>query len=121
MSWLTITNLERGKDAALLRMVSTIFWTITHTITLTVILAICPTDPDIFHGLEIKWSNLPLAQNHTTLNILLISTICLGWGSLVLDVITAAVKFCNRSRDNTEGKEEAGFWDGAILLEGLKY
>ena len=128
MSWLTITNLGRSKAAALLRLVSTLFWTITHTITLSVILAICHTDPGIVnigHGdwYEIgeHWSDLPLALDLSTLNILLISTLCLGWGSLVLDVITAAVKNHYRSRDNTEDQEEASFWDGAILLEGLKY
>ena len=40
MSFLTMTNLGRGKTAALYRMVSTLFWIIAHTITLTVILAI---------------------------------------------------------------------------------
>ena len=64
------------------------------------------------------WSELPLVQDLSTLNTLLISTICLGWGSLVLDVITAGVKHCYR--DNTK-KEETSFWDKAILLEGLKY
>ena len=133
MSWLTITNLERGRTAALLRIVSTLYWTIAHTITLSVILRICHTDPGIVN-IEfdnptrntpvtfINWSELPLAQDLTTLNILLVSTLCLGWGSLVLDVITAAVKYHYRSRSNTEDQEEeVSFWEGAILLEGLKY
>ncbi len=47
MSWLTITNLGKGKAAALYRLVSTLYWTITYTITLSVIQAICNTDPDI--------------------------------------------------------------------------
>ena len=68
------------------------------------------------------WSELPLVQDLFTLNILLVSTLCLGWLSLVLDVITAAVKNYYRSRDSdTEDLEEASFWDNAILLEGLKY
>ena len=47
MSWLTITNLGRGKDAALCRLLSTLYWTIAHTITFTAILVICNTDPGI--------------------------------------------------------------------------
>ena len=70
----------------------------------------------------LSWSELPLAQDLFTLNILLVSTLCLGWGALVLDVITAAVKNYYRSRDSdTEDQEEVSFWDNAILLEGLKY
>ena len=122
ISWLTITNLESGKTAAICRLVSILYWTTAHTITFTVIIAICNTDPGIVNdGKQLVWSELPLVHDLFTLNILLISTICLGWGSLVLDVITAAVKNHYRSRNNTEDQEEASFWDGAILLEGLKY
>ena len=124
LSWLTITNLGRGKADALFRLVSTIYWTIAHTITFTMILAICNTDPGIADRifLNINWSELPLVQDLFTLRILLVSTLCLGWGSLVLDVITAAVRYHYRSRDqDTEDQEEARFWDNAILLEGLKY
>ena len=123
ISWLTITNLGRGKDAALYRLVSTFFWTIVHTITLSMILAICKSDKGNVDLFFVKWSELPLVQDLTTLNILLISTICLGWLSLVLDVITAAVKNHYRSRDNnTEDKEEkVSFWNNAILMEGFKY
>ena len=64
MSWLTITNLGRGKTAALFRLVSTLFWTIAHTITLSVILAICHTDPGIVNfspgkANNINWSECP--------------------------------------------------------------
>ena len=70
----------------------------------------------------LSWSELPLAQDLFTLNILLVSTLCLGWGSLVLDVITATVKNYYRSRDSDkEDQEEASFWDNAILLERFKY
>ncbi len=119
MSLLTITNLGRGKTAALCRLVSTLHWTIGHTITFTVILAICNNDPGI---IIVDWSRFPLVQNLTTLNILLGSSLCLGWLSLVLDVITAAVKNHYKDKNSdTEDQEEASFWDGAILLEGLKY
>jgi len=129
LSWLTITNLDRGKAAALFRLVSTLFWTISYTIILLVILGICDTDPtnvsiDDKGVSDFYWSELALVQHITTLNILLISTICLGWGSMVLDVITAAVKykFCGHRDNNTEDQGvEVSFWDYAILLEGLKY
>ena len=63
MSWLTITNLGRGKDAALYRLVSTLYWTIAHTIIFTVILVICITDPGIVNFDEYgKWSELPLVH-----------------------------------------------------------
>ena len=94
MSWLTITNLGRGKDDALCRLVSTLYWNIAHTITFTVILVICNTDPSnvsIFS--KVSWSELALVQDLPILNALLISTICLGWLSLVADVITAFVRY----------------------------
>ena len=126
LSWLTITNLGRGKSAALCRLVSSIFWTVAHTINITVILVICNTDPAIviLPIVDVVWSELALVQDLTTLNLLLVSTLCLGWGSLVLDVITAAAKYCCcRPRDNNKKDQDnkASFWDGAILLEGLKY
>ena len=122
MSWLTITNLGRGKAAAICRLVSTLYWTIAHTITFTVILAICNTDPGIVDvdWLWEGWSELPLVQNLFTLNILLVFTLCLGWLSLVLDVITAAVKNYYRSK-NSDTEEKVSFWDNAIIFEGLKY
>ena len=117
------------KAAALFRMVSSLYWTIAHTIIFTVILAICNTDPGIVDLTDItdnpreivSWSELALVQNPYILNILLVFTLCLGWGSLVLDVITAFVKNYYRSRDRDTEDHEISFWDGAILLEGLKY
>ena len=103
MSFLTMTNLGRGKIAALVRMVSSLFWIIAHTITITVILAICNTSPgivtiktnpgDYYNWRNYNWSELALVQDLTILNALLGSTICLGWLSLVADVLTAYVRF----------------------------
>ena len=95
MSFLTMTNLGRGKTAALYRMVSSFFWTIIHTITLLVILGICNTDPVIVSiGNDwLIWSKLALVQDLITLNALLISTISMGWLALVADVITAAIRY----------------------------
>ena len=123
LGWLTITNLGKGKTASLYRLVTTLFWTVAHTLTLVFILVVCNTDPGLaVIGQYIDWSKLALVQDLSTLNILLVSTLCLGWLSLVLDVITAAVKNHYKDKNrNTEDQEEASFWDGAILLEGLKY
>ena len=95
MSFLTMTNLGRGKTAALYRMVLSFFWTIIHTITLLVILGICNTDPVIVSiGNDwLIWSKLALVQDLITLNALLISTISMGWLALVADVITAAIRY----------------------------
>ena len=126
LSWMTVTNLGRGKAAAVCRLVSSIFWTMAHTISIITILTICNIDPGIVDAedrkLGVNWSELALVQDLSTLNTLLISILCLGWGSLVLDVITAGVKHLYRARDNMEEQEkETSFWNSAILLEGWKY
>ena len=97
-----------------------------HTISIITILTICNIDPGMVDAedrkLGVSWSGLALVQDLSTLNALLISTLCLGWGSLVVDVITAGVKHHYRTRDNMEEQEkETSFWNSAILLEGWKY
>ena len=159
LGWLTITNLGRSKVpgtnlqryslkvASLYRMISTIFYTIFNTIILSMILIICNTDPGvvtlpliIIAGDDVVWSELPLVQNLSFLNILLIATIWLGWLPLVLDVIIASARFQywgpkDKNKENLDKKEEDspsdkedqnienedGFWTGALLLEGLAY
>ena len=125
LGWLTITSLGRGKTGAVYRLVTTLYWTLTHSLTLIIILVVCNTDPGyVVIGEYIDWSKLHLVKNVTTMNILLISTLCLGWVSLVLDVIIAAIKFRN-SKSNDRSREyhleTPVFWDEAILLEGIKY
>ena len=70
------------------------------------------------------WSNLVLVQELSSLNTLLVSTLCLGWLSLVLDVITAAVKYRHCKYSDKRMKDlmdKTVLWDYAILLEGIKY
>ena len=70
------------------------------------------------------WPELALVQDYTMLNIIMITTICLGWMSLLLDVIIASIKkhYGGHNNDNSEDQDdEASFWDGAILLTGYKY
>ena len=122
LSWLTITNLTSGKSSALCRLVSSIYWTVVHSILLADIINSYNTDNEwsIWEAYEIGSADA-LVQQPMTLNILLISTLCLGWVSLLLDVITASVKYCwcGPSDNNTEN--EPSFWDGAVFLEGLKF
>ena len=47
LRWMTITNLGRGKAAAVCRLVSSIFWLMAHTISTLTILTICNIDPGI--------------------------------------------------------------------------
>ena len=120
LSWLTITNLDNGKSSAVFRMVSSVYWTIVHTILLADIL-------NSFHtgNVNAYWikydteSAEKLVHAPFTLNVLLVSTLGLGWLALVLDVITAVVKY--RNNQTEEQVNAASFWDGAIFLEGLKY
>ena len=129
LSWLTITNLGRGKTAAVFRMVSSVFWTIAHTMSLGWLLVffnLGSTNFDMFgfgEFLRSYLSGLALVQDRPTLNILLISIISLGWLSLDLDIITAAIKNHYRHGDKNTAEDQenkASFWDGAILFEGMK-
>ena len=120
LSWLTITNLKSEKSSTLCRMVSSIYWTIVYSILLADIIKNIDNDNSFWRE-EYPADDLVLVQQPFTLNILLISTLCLGWVSLLLDVVTASVKYscCGPSDNNKE--DQPSFWDGAIFLDGLKY
>ena len=118
LGWLTITNLRRSKVNALCRMISTIFWTTFNTISVLVILIICNTDPGIVTlpsilGDDIVWSELPLVQDLSMLNILIITTICLGWLAMVLDVIIASARFQYRGPNDKIKKDQDKEEDGS--------
>ena len=128
LSWLTITNLGRGRTAAVFRTVSSIFWTMAqmaHSLSLGWILIVfnsCSSSNIEMFG-EPVWSylaGLALVQDLFTLNILLVSTLCLGWVSLVLDVIIAAVKY-GYFKSCDDQVDRFVLWEEAILLEGIKY
>ena len=125
LSWLTITNLANGKTSALFRMLSSVFWTVVHTVFLVDILNSYKNGNKyaIWTYYDNRSAN-NLVQNPFILHIVLISTLCLGWLALVQDVITTAAKYCCcRPRDNNKKDQDnkASFWDGAIFLEGMKY
>ena len=125
LSWVTITNLGKGKTAAQYRLVTTIWWTISHSLTLLFILVVSNTDPEaVVISRYFDWSNLVLVQELSTLNTLLVSTLCLGWLFLVLDVITASIKYRNCKHSDKRMKDlmdKTVLWDYAIFLEGIKY
>ena len=125
LSWATLPNLGNSKRAAVFRLVSTFLITVIYTVILTVFLIICNTNVTDgytyrIHETGITWSELPFVSLHNGLyvNLILGLTICLGWVSFFLDLVTAALKFycCGSVEDNARS-----FWDGAVLLEGFKY
>lgn len=129
LSWMTLTNLGKSKRARVYRLVSTFLITAIFSVILTVFLIICNTSVSdgytyrmyLFHetGITWAWSELPFVnlQNGLYLNLTLGLTICLGWVSFLLDLVTAAIKFYCSGSVEDKGKS---FWDGAVLLEGFK-
>ena len=133
LSWLTLAGLWRGKRTVLLRLVSTLTVTITYSLILMIILVICNVDSDYGYvcGAGLSWSELELVKNPLHLNLRLGCTIGLGWISLLVDVLLAWIK-SHDWRSHNWGSldkvvdwfvdpqdEQAGFWDKAVLLEGL--
>ena len=112
LSWLTLAGLWRSKAAAVCRLVSTLLVTILYTLILSIILVICNVNANTgyIYGAALSWSDLPIAKDAFFLNLLLGCTIALGWGAFVVDII---VTWC-KNQD-----QEAGFWDEAVLLQGL--
>ena len=121
LSWITLTSLGKSKRAAVFRSISTLLITAIYSVILTVFLVICNTNASagytyIIRGDGVTWSEKPFVflQNGFYLNLILGLTICLGWVSFLLDLVTATIKFhCRASL-------EKSFWDCAILLEGFK-
>ena len=103
ISWLTTTNLGEDKIDALLRKSSSLLWTMCHTISLSGILLIC----NRYDISSWPWSELALVKDHTMLNIIIITTICLGWMSLLLDVIISSIKnHCRHNNNNSEDQDD---------------
>ena len=106
---------------AVLRTWFTLFFTILYTIILSAILVVCNVDPD--EGsiqlsklyVDFSWSDLEIVKEPLFLNLILYSTIGLGWIALFLDILSTWCKFKNSLNDET------GFWDKTVLLEGLKF
>ena len=120
LSFLTLTNLGNTKAAALQRLFSLMYWNIVYTSTFALIL-----DIETIQRLQrIVCNSLYDPQHDLYLMIILGVTIGLGWLSLVMDVITDIIKFrhCRPViKDYGPENKKTGFWDGFVLLEGLKY
>ena len=134
-SWLTLAGLGRGKYAPVVRLVSTLTVTVTYSIIVGVILVICNVYPASANIVTPSgpsfWADLELVKDPLYLNLLLGSTISLGWISLLVDVLLAWAKSHDWRSHNwgplsklvdwfvDPQDEQTGFWDKAVLLEGL--
>ena len=112
LHWVTVASLGTSKMDAVLRTWLTLFFTIINSIILLVILVICYVDPDIvtIYG---GWSQWYLVQKPFFLNLIIFSTITLGWIPFFLDILITWCKF----KDSLD--DESGFWDKTVLLGGL--
>ena len=141
LSWFTLTNMESGQTAAILRLVSTIHHTVFFSILLfmsreIVMLYEYYKETNPLHKLDPLYNyleNLRLLKNSEELNLLVTLTIGLGWLTLVLDIIIASCKsidwrsynwgpltpaiewFVDPVDDNLD------FFGRSVFLEGLKY
>ena len=115
--FLTVASLGTSKLDAVLRTWLTLFFTIIYTLILSAILVVCYVDPDIVSinfplmAIEHTWSDLKIVKEPFYLNLILFSTISLGWIALFLDILSGWLKF----NDSLETK----FWGKTVLLEGL--
>ena len=66
-------------------------------------------------GIEYTWSDLEMVKRPFFLNLILYSTIGLGWIALILDILSAWWRFKDSFDDETK------ILDRTVLLEGLKY
>ena len=116
LHWVTLGSLGPSKLDAVLRTWFTLLVTILYTIILSSILVICYLDPDI---VTVKgaggWSNLTIVQKPFFLNLIIFSTITLGWAAFFLDIL---ITWCKcKFKDSLD--DESGFWGKTVLLGGL--
>ena len=117
LSWLTLTGLGKFNASAVNRLLSTLLVTITYSLILGIILSNCNDDPDAgyLYGAGLSWSELKLVKEIFELNLILGSTIGLGWISFLVDII---ITWC-KSKFVDPLDKKAGFWDEAVLLQAL--
>ncbi len=135
LSWLTVAGLGSGKLTAINRLVSTLLVTILYSLTLGIIMAICNVNVNIayIYVADILWSDITIVKETFFLNLLVGGTIALGWGAVLVDII---ITWCKTRdwRSHNWGPlkkvvywfvdpldQEAGFWDEAVLLQGLGF
>ena len=112
---------------------STLLVTLLYTLFLSIILRICNVDENTgyTYGADLAWADLSIVKETFYLNLLLGGTIALGCGAFVVDnLITWCKNHDWRSHNWGPLKkavdwfvdpldQEAGFWDEAVLLQGL--
>ena len=96
-------------------------------------MVICNVEPDAgyLYGAGLSWADLEIARDIFDLNVILGSTIGLGWISFLLDIIITWCKSHDWRSYNwgplekvvnwfvDPMDEETGFWDEAVLLQAL--
>ena len=118
---LTLASLGASKMDAFLRTWLTILFNIIYTIILSAILVVCYVDPDMgsvqlsILGLDYTWSDLEIVKKPFFFNLILYSTLGLGWIALFLDILTTWCKY------KVSLDDETGFWGKTVLLEGLTF
>ena len=121
LHWLTLGSLGASKMDAVFRSWFTLLVTIIYTIILSAILVVCYVDPDKGSvqlpvlGMEFTWSDLEMVKHPFFLNLILYSTISLGWITLFLDILSAWCRLKDSFDDETE------LLDRTVLLGGLKF
>merc|ERR1711884_194728 len=91
--FLTLATLGASKLDAVLRSYCTLLFTIIYTIILSAILVVCYVDPEkgsiqlSIMGMEYTWSDLEIVKKPFFFNLILYSTLGLGWIALFLDIL----------------------------------
>ena len=119
LHFLTLGSLGVSESDAVLRSWLTLLFTIIYTIILSAILVVCYVDPDMgsinLPTLGLIWSDLEIVKEPFFFNLILCSTISLGWIALILDILSAWCRFW--FKDSLE--DETEFWGKTVLLEGI--
>ena len=127
LSWLTISNLGGSKSAIRYRLASSLFYVGSYSTIFTMIMVINKTEN------ESLWPEVCLAKDSFLFNLIIFLSIFLAWLSLLLDFISASCRNHDWRSHNWgpfkkiaywffDPLDEAdSFWDGAVILEGLKF
>ena len=121
LSWLTISNLGSSRSAIRYRLAASLFYVWSYSIIV------------INKENDSLWPEKCLANDKFLFNFLLCFSIFLAWLSLLLDFISASCRFHDWKLNNwgplkkianwffDPHVETDNFWDGAVILEGLKF
>ena len=126
LSWLTISNLGSSRSAIRYRLAASLFYVLSYSIIFMMIIVINKENDSL-------WSDIYLANDKFIFNLLLCFSIFLAWLSLLLDFISASCRYHDWKLHNwgplkkianwffDSHYETGNFWEGAVILEGLKF